>query len=61
MKATVPRMKRERNPKVKTPWDGVFKERADELLSGGVAPKVKAAASDIADKCYLHQTQNPSI
>ena len=61
LKASVPRMKRERNPKVKTPWDGVFKERADELLSGGVAPKAKVAASDITGACYLHQTQNPGI
>jgi len=54
LKATVPRMKRERNPKVKTPWDGVFKERADELLSGGVDPKAKAAGANITDTCYLH-------
>ena len=54
MKASVPRMKRERNPKVKTPWDGVFKERADAPRSGGDEPKAKAAESDITGACYLH-------
>ena len=54
LKASVPRMKRERNPKVKTPWDGVFKERADAPRSGGDEPKAKAAESDITGACYLH-------
>ena len=53
----MPRIKRERNPKVKTPWDGVFRERADELLSGGVDPKARAAESDITDICYLQYKQ----
>ena len=47
-------MKRERNPKVKTPWDGVVKERADAPRSGGDEPKAKSAESDITDACYLH-------
>ncbi len=60
LKASVPRMKRERNPKVKTPWDGVVKERADAPRSGGDEPKAKSAESDITDACYLHHRKKVS-